>query len=285
MIKAEILLDSYNEATADRLTTWKLTYPRFIHSEVMTHRVFSRNAPSSRAIPIRRMIDAIKENPATPEVWGSNQPGMQAGEVLNAHDTRMARQDWLNAAGDACFYANRLSAGGVHKQIANRVLEPFMHMTTIVSATDWLNFYRLRAHPEAQPEFQILAFMMLGIYLEAEPRVVIPGTWHIPFGDQMPEGIDTMGKVMISTARCARISYLNIDKVTTPDEDFGLHDRLAKNGHYSPFEHPAQAMAQHGRSGNFRGWTQYRELIAPEENVGEEELYHELREILAKKPG
>lgn len=156
MFEAKIILDSINES-GDRLTTFQLRYPRFIHSELMTHRVFSRNAMSSRAVPVAKMIAQVRENPAKPIHWGMNKPGMQATEEV---PVASAEHLWQKAANLAADVAEQMVKLNLHKQVANRILEPFQWMNTIVTATEWDNFFELRAHPDAQPEFQKLAVMM-----------------------------------------------------------------------------------------------------------------------------
>jgi thymidylate synthase ThyX len=270
MIQARIIADSINEA-GDRIVTWILTYPRMIHAELMTHRVFSRNAASSRAIPIAKMIEAIRNNPAMPEFWGANQKGMQAAiELAEGYEREHAVYLWLDAADYAADYAKKLADHGVHKQIANRVIEPWSHITVLMTTTDHLNFFGLRAHKDAQPEFQVLAYMMLEEYLWHQPQALANGEWHIPFGDQMPEGITHDQRLKIATARAARVSYLTFEGTIDPEKDYALHDGLAKGGHWSPFEHCAQAKPG-STEGNFTGWLQYRKFF-PNENRADTNL-------------
>lgn len=188
-ISATIVADSVNPH-GHRLVSMICVYPRFIHSELMTHRQFSRNAASSRAIPVHRMIRAVESAPAMPVWWGRNQSGMQAAQELGPAEGALAVREWLDAAKDAVAHARRMAEIGAHKQIANRLLEPFQWMTTLVTASEWHNFFALRAHPDAQPEFQELAFQMLGAYLGSAPVARRWGEWHVPFGDRMPEGLD-----------------------------------------------------------------------------------------------
>jgi thymidylate synthase ThyX len=308
MINAKILLDSVNPC-GNRI----LTYPRFFHSELMTHRVFSRNAASSRAIPVKRMIEDIKNDPAMPIFWGKNQSGMQAKEELddilknreiftspvgnsvdpcklNVTAKQAAKHEWLAARDSAIKHAERMLELGLHKQIANRILEPFMHMTVLVTATEFENFFSLRAHPDAQPEFQDLAYKMLDLYQSNEPQKLKEGEWHIPFGDKLNEEIvwalankerdlramsntadeeivnlqkQTI-KLKIATARCARTSYLNFEGKDDYNKDIELHDILANSGHWSPFEHSAKALSKPTQSGNFVGWEQYRKQFKNE---------------------
>jgi hypothetical protein len=258
----EIVADSINP-NQNRLTSFLLTYPRFIHSELMTHRSFSRNAASSRAIPIEKMMEQIRLHPAMPVRWGKNGKGMQDhGELPAGHQRQYAIETWMACAENARSSAASLTLAGLHKQIVNRVMEPFMWMTTLVTATDWQNFFALRVHKDAQPEFQHLAYLMLKAYVKAKPKEVNWGGWHIPFGDRIPNvSLDT--KLKIATARAARTSYLTMDGKVDVAKDCELHDKLAESGHMSPFEHPAEAVE--GRHGNFVGWEQYRKQF-PNEN-------------------
>lgn len=265
MISAKIVADSVSPV-GNRITTFVATYPRFIHSEVMTHRSFSRNAASSRAIPVKKMVDAIKENPAMPVFWGKNQKGMQAAEELDDAGKAIAQVTWLQARDAAVQFAEQMLDNDVHKQIANRLLEPFAHMTTLITATDYANFFNLRAHPDAQPEFQELAYVMLEAYVDSVPQKLKQDEWHLPFADQYIEsGLTPEQLLKISTARAARVSYLNFEGNIDHEKDYALHDSLLANGHMSPFEHAAQATTSNKYFGNFKGWLQYRKLI-PDEN-------------------
>lgn len=276
MIDALIISDS--QGPTSRLTTFVLTYPRFIHAELLTHRNFSRNSASSRAIPIAKMIRAVQENPAEPVFWGQNQPGMQAQAQLPEDQIVLARAMWLQAAQSASTYAEHLSTLGVHKQIANRVIEPFLHMTAMVTATDWENFFSLRAHADAQPEFASLAYTMLEAYLTSRPNLLSVGDWHIPFGDQLPEGTSLSNRLKVATARAARISYVSFDAPVDIEKDVALHDKLTASGHWSPTEHSAQATGDSHYSGNFRGWRQYRKTFPYENRTAD------LPAILAARP-
>ncbi len=264
MIKASIVSDSISPI-GQRITTFLLTYPRFIHSELMTHRDFSRNAASSRAIPVEKMIDRITQEPATPVFWGKNQRGMQAAEPLTDIDKQLAQDEWNAAMLSAVKHARKMLELGVHKQIANRLVEPFMHITTLVTATQYANFFNLRAHKDAQPEFQELAFQMLELYKDNKPEAKEAGDWHLPFADKyLTEGLTTAELLKIVTARAARLSYLTFEGDIDHQKDYELHDRLAESGHWSPFEHAAQALRYTERSGNFVGWKPYRKDFVSE---------------------
>lgn len=266
MIKSRIIADSLSPA-GSRITSWILTYPRFIHAEFMTHRVFSRNAASSRAIPIEKMLKAIEDQPAIPEFWGKNQSGMQANVELEGSDLYSAKFRWDSARAQAIAGVKSLNEINVHKQIANRITEPWAHITVMATATDYLNFFSLRAHKDAQPEFQVLAYTMLREYLRSNPVEVEEGGWHIPFGDRMPEGLTLEQRLKIATARAARVSYNTFEGEINPEKDYELHDRLAASGHWSPFEHCATTLPYADEvCGNFRGWQQYRKSF-PKENA------------------
>lgn len=267
MIKAEILLDSKCKETGTRLTTAIMTYPRFIHSEVMTHRVFSRNAASSRAIPVKKVIEEVRNNPALPVFWGKNQAGMQAKEELSGEDLEAVKQEWILAGEDAIRHAEVMMKRGLHKQIANRILEPWFHMRTLVSATEWENFFALRRHKDAQPEFKLLADTFMVALEESVPQIKHKHGWHLPFikTEEWDLSLETLKK--ISTARSCRISYLNLDGSNSDiQKDIDLHDGLVKSGHMSPLEHAAQVTGDHQFYGNFYSWKQYRKFIPNESN-------------------
>jgi thymidylate synthase ThyX len=279
VIEARIIADSVGP-WGKRITTFVLTYPRFIHAELMTHRVFTRNAASSRAIPVNKMIEAVLANPAMPVEWGTAKSGMQAGPALQGEEARGAAETWRAAMRSAVGFTHELLTRGVHKQIANRLIEPFSHITTLVTATEWENFFALRAHADAQPEFQDLAwYPMLDAFLESVPTPLAAGEWHVPFGDRMPPELSEPERLRVATARCARISYLTFEGEINVADDFRLHDRLRDAGHWSPFEHCARAMDAPGWSGNFHGWEQYRKLFPAENRSGVD-----LRELRDNRP-
>lgn len=280
-ITAKVIADSI--ANDIRLTTLELEYPRFIHSEFMTHRMFSRNASSSRAIPVNKMIEKVRNDPAMPIHWGRNQKGMQADEELNIFDKEQAIQDWRYGALRAVDVAIRISELEIHKQIVNRLTEPFQHIKVIVTATEWDNFFKLRLHPDAQPEIQELARCIRKAMDYYTPIELERGEWHLPYvvaEDCVKTTTDNF--VKLSVARCARVSYLNHDNENPDiDKDIALADRLLEAGHMSPFEHQATPMdfakdtyeltwekgvTHRDRkdnlwSANFRGWIMYRKLL------------------------
>lgn len=260
----KILADSRGP-TGCRLTTFEITYPRFVHSELMTHREFSRNTSSSRAIPIEKMIARVLEDPVLPQWWGKNQAGMSAREELDANTISIARTQWLRARDRAVETVNALTYFNLHKQIVNRLLEPWMWITAIVSSTNYKNFFHLRCHPDAQPEIRVIAEMMRHTLEDAEPTPIAAGDWHLPLvtADELAS-LRTDQLKKISVGRCARVSYLTHNGTRDPNADIDLHNRLMQSGHWSPFEHVAMALTDDVRSGNFSGFFQYRKFFSEE---------------------
>jgi thymidylate synthase ThyX len=274
MYSTRVLKDSLAPC-GKRLTTWELTYPRFVHAELMTHRLFSRNSASSRAIPTEKLMARIREDPALPQWWGKNQSGMQANEELDGAARAEAERLWLAARDQMLAAAEQLGKVGLHKQLANRLIEPWMFITVLVSATEYSNWFHLRNHRMAQPEIAWVAKAMWQQYNEQQPRSMSTGEWHLPLFDEALEGPLDCGVAVvrakkISTGRCARVSYLTHEGVRDPDKDVELHDRLCAGpqtgepGHWSPFEHVAKALSEPRRSGNFFGWSQYRKEFEAE---------------------
>lgn len=288
-ISAKIVADSISKHGI-RLTTMELNYPRFIHSEFMTHRMFSRNASSSRAIPIEKMLEQVSNNPAMPIHWGKNQSGMQAREETNALIRGCTREEqWLAVAKWSLHKAKLFAESGYHKQIVNRLLEPFQYIKVIVTATEWDNFFKLRLHKDAQPEMYELARVMKEAMIGSVPEVLEHGEWHLPY---VPTNVQEYGlwdglesdcpvfnyekAIKCSVARCARVSYLNHDNSTPNiDKDIALADMLLEAGHMSPLEHVctpmqeglwAQGMTHLMNDGsrwssNLREWVMYRNII------------------------
>ena len=298
-ITAKVICDSICKQSKIRITTLELEYPRFIHSEFMTHRVFSRNASSSRAIPVAKVIQAVIDNPAMPIHWGKNQSGMQAHEELDDSGKESVERLWIDARDCAVQLAKEMSEVGAHKQIVNRILEPFTHIKVIVTATDYANFFALRDHEDAQPEIRELARVMKEAMTASTPQVLKEGDWHLPYLDaedlsniyeylkkgriirDEPSGVDTrMMACAISAARCARVSYLTHDgERPTIEKDMELYHHLvhANPPHMSPCEHQASPdklspgladWARADQHGNFTGWIQFRHLIKGESVPG-----------------
>ena len=266
--------------------------------EFMTHRVFSRNASSSRAIPFEKQVEEIRKDPAMPLEFRKNQKGMKAGELCDNQET--CKEIWLSAMDKAINEATSLHKQGAHKQYVNRILEPFSHICVVVSATEYANFFALRYHSAAQPEIAELARQMYECYKRSEPRRLEEGEWHLPFINSetywethkyakelaketgtlpLPVKEQDVETLIIkrSVARCARVSYNKHDGTkATIEEDLALYERLLGEQpiHASPAEHQAQVQKydfispfpklQITWSGNFKGWRQYRKTLEGE---------------------
>lgn len=298
---AKVLADSVSPA-GYRLTTLEATFPRFVLAEFNTHRVFSRNSASSRAIPVAKQLRRVLDDPYVPIEFGSNKPGMQAGPALTGQARDAAEAEWLAARDNAvrhvlglitspenvaahddlhaCLEAAQGSLKqppaewlNVHKKVANRLLEPFMWHTVIVSSTTWDNFFNLRCHPDAQPEIRLIASKMREAVERSVPTRLEPEEWHLPLvGEAEREETSSAEELAkVSIGRCARVSYLTHDGTRDLAADVALYDRLLESGHMSPMEHVARPMApgelaQNEWSGNFQGWIAHRKLIPGESN-------------------
>lgn len=277
-ISAKIVESSISPAGV-RLDTFELHYPDWFHGEFLTHRDFSRNAASIRAIPTLKLIQAIEADPAVPLHWGLNEPGMQANKALtDAREISAARGLWLAAMRKAISSASELAQlFKLHKQVAGRLLAPWKHMDVVATATNWENFFALRCHPQAEPHIRILAWRMADAYYrDTKPKRVDLGQWHLPY--VRPEertALSLEDQKVCSTARCARVSYrTHTGENATLAKDKDLYTKLLAGlasgeelepGHMSPFEHQATPLEDPAaRSGNFRGWLQHRKTIPGE---------------------
>lgn len=300
LIKAKVLADS---CTVDgiRMTTLEIEYPRFILAELNTHRMLSKNSASSRAIPVAKMHEHMREHPAGPVYWGKNQPGMQAKEELEASDKSMAEYYWSKAMNSALEYSSELNKLGLHKQITNRITEPWMTMKTVISGTEWANFFWLRDHEDAQPEIAELAYKMRDVIRDSTPTILYPGEWHVPYvttnrnvdtNELIYSGFDgcpisASAARIVSASCCAQVSYRKNDD--TYEKAMKIYKQLIEStpAHASPVEHqatPVDPLAfsvyepekwkylgiSHTDanlqpwSGNLRGWVQFRKLIPNE---------------------
>lgn len=277
--KAEVLADSirvYRDGSVGpRLTTLRVTFPRFILAQFNTHRMFSRNTASSRAMPTTALVEAIERGEGyTPDRWPTNGPGMFPAGELDGQPRADAEEMWRAAQVCAVAYSRRLHELGVHKEIANRLLEPFLYVTAIVTATEWANFFALRLDPHAQGEMQALARAMADAIAGSAPKVLRPGGWHLPMVDEgalLLNGYSRPQIRRISAGRVARVSFLPRE-IRDPWKDLELCERLVASGHMSPLEHVARPFGE-GRDrrkmcGNFRGWVQLRKTIKGERVFG-----------------
>lgn len=266
MIHAEVIVDSINP-WGQRVTTEVVTFPRCILSEVNTHRSHSKSSASSRAVPVRRMLEQVETNPFIPMRWQSAQAGMQGGADLDPERAEMARQAWLIARDHAVLAARvLLDVHGLHKTMPNRLLEPFMWHTAILTATDdgWTNLFRQRCSPLAEIHMQATADAMRAAYDASAPIKVDFGGWHLPYIADDEHGLPLDAQQKLSAARCARVSYLTHDGRRDHDEDLRLFEKLATADpiHASPMEHQATPN-QFGdqQLGNLAGWSQLRHRV------------------------
>lgn len=268
---AKVILDSISP-TGERLTTLEVNLHRFVLAEFNTHRAFSRNSASSRAIPVEKQLAKVKEMPAFPLEWASEQPGMQGGDQLT-HKALLEAQELFEdvcrhtlGAVNAYLYRHPEKDERLHKSLINRLLEPFMWHRIIVSSTEWQNFFGLRCNPMAQPEIRAAAELMQEAYTFSRPTLLDYHEWHMPYIQPQEVGeisLETLKKV--SAARCARVSYLTHDGTREIDKDVELYERLttAVPAHASPLEHVATpAVLKNNAWGNFSGWHQLRHMIA-----------------------
>ena len=281
-IEVRIIADSVSPQ-GKRITTFQLKYQRFFHSELMTHRMLSRNASSSRAIPVSKMISQVWNDPAMPIHWGQNKAGMQANTELSGFKLKLAKALWVATGRVACIASWGMMKVGMHKQVTNRILEPWQYIHVVVTATNWDNFFALRNHKDAQPEFRALAALMEHEMDSNLPTELAADEWHLPY--MTTEEIE-LAKYMgsysdlpkRSAARCARVSYNKHDgSEPSYDDDMELYNQLItrpftdKRGntygddspiHASPVEHQAYPAANpYEVWGNFAGWVQLRKLI------------------------
>ena len=299
--EANVLKDSISER-GDRLTSLEVVFPRFILAEFNTHRMLSRNSASSRAIPVEKQLAKILDDPFVPEYWGVNQAGMQASEELSDTEKEDARNQWLLQRDMAVLGATAMIGGPgklkneilqsriaqldstygyemshrqlrqpLHKQLANRILEPYMWHTAIVTATDWDNFFALRAHPDAQPEIRMTAEGMRTAMDQSTPTELTSGEYHLPLIQEDELELPIQKLIKVAVGRCARVSYLTHEGKRDPEKDIELSERLSLSGHMSPMEHVATPMSDEQYAagpylGNFRGWVQHRKTIPNEDN-------------------
>ena len=297
MYEAKVLADSVSPQGV-RLTTLEVTFPRFVLAEQNTHRQFSRNTASSRAIPVKTRCDMIEANPFVPEAFGKNKKGMQSDELLDSEANAEAQQIWREAAADAVRHARRMEKIGVHKQYANRLAETFAWVTQIVTATEWDNYMNLRCHVDAQPEIEVAAQLMRKAMGASEPRELRVGWWHLPLVtdterdglvDLYQDGTYTERElVKCSVGRCAAVSFEKHTLQKALLEEIERHGRLLTSGHMSPFEHQARVADEDeilkyalfrwdeqkmvfvpSMIGNFKTpWLQYRKTIPGEAVFG-----------------
>lgn len=287
-IKATVIADSIN-GKGDRLTSIIGVFPRIILSEVNTHRALSRNSASLRAIPFKKVVEMVVDDPFVPMKWMKEHKGMQGSEFFQKEEEiEQLKAEWLIARDGAVLNANVLHDLGLSKQMCNRIMEPFMMQTALISFTEIENFTYLRANSSAEIHFNHFAEEVISALNKSNATTLIEGQWHMPFGDKINDdllkamlvdgefdeflskdfkengnNIEAL-KRMISVARCARVSYMNHEGEHRYKDDIRLYCNLLANKHLSPFEHIAQATVYHtSKCGNFKGFNQLRKILMP----------------------
>lgn len=264
-IEAKVIADSITVHGA-RITTIQAKIHRFVLAELNTHCALARNSASSRAIPTAKFRQMCIDDPALPVEWGSNQPGMQAGAQLDSTGIENAKGIWLFVRDTAIAAHIQLEKLGLHKQVANRLLEPWMYHMVCITATDWDNFFNQRVEKGAQPEMREAATAVAKAYYASAPVLLYAGQWHLPYitnQDRMEHGEGMLS--CISAARCARTSYLTQEGTRDLSKDLELYGRLTASdaNHWSPLEHPAQATDSLLRYAKFTGWQSLRHQVEP----------------------
>ena len=281
MITVNVIADSI--ANGVRITSVELEYHRFVHSELMTHRNFSRNASSSRAIPAKKGRTQVWNSPQYPVHWGANQRGMQASKQLTGLKLHLAKGLWKSASKVACVLHWGMEKIGLHKQVCNRILEPFQPIKVLVTSTEWANFLWLRDHDDAQPEIRELAGLISTALISSVPTTLGYKEWHIPYVTAEMRATLTLEEMLIiSISCCAQVSYRALDVSLAKARKIVESLTSGSRVHASPFEHQASPIPTYHKlsmtkakrlgithfdtdnnrwSGNFRGWVQHRQLI------------------------
>ena len=305
-IVARVVAASQSAYCDTKMTTFEIEFPRFILAEVNTHCMLEKNAASSRAIPVAKMLENLKENHATPIHWGKNQAGMVADKEVDAEIAQKAKELWESAFATVDGICYEMIDLGIHKQVANRLNEPFQIVKMVISGTEWNNFFYLRMHEDADPHFQELARCMYEAASKAEYETLYEDEWHVPYVRTYREAngkryyLDNNGDYIsaftarqVSASCCAQVSYRKCDDSIEKAE--AVFDKLnigskTKPAHASPTTHQATPMnlptdvktrpdmwpegvTHIDRyydcwSGKLKNWIQFRKLIANESKRG-----------------
>ena len=261
-IWAKSVLASECSNTGKEMHTLEIQIPRFILAELNTHGLLKKNTQSSRAVPIKAMLDLYQDSYYLPAGFGRNKSGMSSNEYLTGEEDEQAAELWMTAERNIRLIVERLGDKdglNVHKQWAARLYEPFMYTKLVISATEWDNFEWLRDDLDAaQPEMVDIARKIKKAKKEAEKQILYPGMWHMPyvksmvvdvFGAKEQAFFDANGNVltvdealMVSASCAAQMSYRKADD--SLEKAQLVYDRLFNGNrpHYSPTEHQARVM-------------------------------------------
>jgi hypothetical protein len=266
-MSVQLLLYSQSSETNKKIATFVVTMPKFIQAQINSHRMFSRNAASSRAMPSKIIRQRVLKNPFVPIEFSKNQPGMRGGEKFKGIKLFFVKKIWLWSRYVPCVFHYIGEKLKIHKEILNRIIEPWMFTQVIITATEWDNFLKLRIDNSSQPEIQYIAKEVQRLLADNNPNLIKHNEWHLPFiteEERLKFSLDELKK--ISTARCARVSYkLYNGKDSNLLKDIELCEKLISKGHWSPFEHIATPEEKTEKDSNFIGWKQYRKEFSYED--------------------
>jgi thymidylate synthase ThyX len=288
LITAKVIAHSISP-TGDEIVTFEVEQPKMINAEVNTHRVFSRNGSSSRAIPVSSVIDQLSKGAYFPEDVRTNERGMQGfDQVSPSVDNEFLRdiRDLLSYTKDLAKKWSEKDGMNIHKQHVTRYLEPFMMQKFLITSTEVKNWFNLRLHEMAQPEIRLLAEAMMEAFKASTPKPLAYGKWHLPYVDDYDKSFtdEYPDEALVSSGACAAISYRNLPAIKLAKK---ISAKLLADHHMSPFEHqatpldPDSALANANAGpfneshisirldgslwgGNFRGWGQLRGIVEGE---------------------
>lgn len=249
-----------------RITTFQLRLPRIILAELNTHGILAKSSRSTRAVPTAKLRREVLDDPFVPSRWYKNGKGMAGKDLMVGWERGLAALLWCLGRYPAVLTSALLSRLGVHKQHAGRPLEPWMWVDTVVTGTEWSNFFNLRISASAQPEFDLLARAMK---FELEAALPIERPHHLPYITEAERqaranNAEYLEKLLLASARrCASVSYAPHDgsKASVERDAAAAEANLLRPGHMSPFDHPAVANGS-AAGGRFSGlWRAYRKTL------------------------
>lgn len=267
-VKVSLIAMTRNAYSNKVITTLLCEYPRYIHSEIMTHRQLSRNSGSSRATPFNIYCERIIKDPAFFAELGINRSGMNADSVLNKENAEAFKHEYMQLMHHTVDTAMSWSAKyNLHKQIINRVLEPYVRTSTVITATEWDNFLYTRAIAKGvEPVMHLLANCIKQAVDYANENAK-DGVAHLPFVTDNEFNTcslkDCVKHAVSRSARCTILSNVT-KKLSTIEEDEKLYNWLSSADpmHASPFEHIAFATKSYEPYYNLRGgWMSQRFVL------------------------
>lgn len=263
MYEAKVLADSI--CGENRITTIVCTFPEIVHKQFLKHRMLSINTRSHRALPTSKVKESSN---FVPNIWTKNGKGMVASETVEGWQGSWCSDIWTAAKNDIIKRVEQLEHMEIHKEKANRLLEPFSWCTMIITGTFWLGdttpikklkgFFDLRLPHDAQDEIRQTAGIVKEVFDASNPVILTPGSWHFSFITDEEKDLTLLQKIKLNCARAARVSYLSHDGKRDLDRDYDLYDRLVNDEHMSALEHCAQAVGDNKYYANLKGWKSWR---------------------------